>query len=374
MPVVALVVAVLVAVALASSPVPARAQPLAEAELARLARLADGGDARAAYALGRHFEGLPTAADPRAGLESMRWYRRAAEIGLAEARHKVGMLLLDGGTVRPNPGEAAYWFELAAEQGLAEAQYNLGLLYASGTGVARDLTTAARWFRAAANQGLAPAQHELGRLYLVGAGVTLEPRTAAAWFARAASQGNVEATNDLAILLELGVGAPRDPEGARTLYRRAAEAGHPTAGERLAALEAAMAAQPSLQPSQVERATPTPTPTPAPVMPPTPAVAMPAGAVAWVRALDPSRYTIQVYSNADEGAVRSFVEQNIPPGEGGYYRWDRDGVPWFSALLGDFATRAEATAAVARLPDALAAHQPWIRPVRLVHERMGLRR
>ena len=36
--------------------------------------------------------------------------------------------------VPKNDAEAVKWFRLAAEQGLARAQHNLGLMYANGTG------------------------------------------------------------------------------------------------------------------------------------------------------------------------------------------------------------------------------------------------
>ena len=47
------------------------------------------------------------------------------------------------------------WYRLAAEQGLAEAQNKLGALYGDGKGVPQDYTEAAKWYRLAAEQGLA---------------------------------------------------------------------------------------------------------------------------------------------------------------------------------------------------------------------------
>jgi TPR repeat protein len=45
------------------------------------------------------------------------------------------------------------WYRRAAEQGVAFAQFNLGVRYANGQGVARDPVQAYRWFGVAA-QGL----------------------------------------------------------------------------------------------------------------------------------------------------------------------------------------------------------------------------
>ncbi len=45
------------------------------------------------------------------------------------------------------------WYRLAAEQGLAFAQKNLGLMYAMGQGVPQDYKAAYAWFSVAAANG-----------------------------------------------------------------------------------------------------------------------------------------------------------------------------------------------------------------------------
>jgi TPR repeat protein len=57
--------------------------------------------------------------------------------------------------------EAVKWWRLAAEQGLANAQYKLGFAYSEGKGVPRDDTEAVRWWRLAAEQNVANAQSNL---------------------------------------------------------------------------------------------------------------------------------------------------------------------------------------------------------------------
>ena len=54
--------------------------------------------------------------------------------------------------------EAARWFRLAAEQGLARAQSNLGIMYAEGAGVPEDMVLAYMWSNLAAAQGNESAQ------------------------------------------------------------------------------------------------------------------------------------------------------------------------------------------------------------------------
>lgn len=66
------------------------------------------------------------------------------------------------------PAEAASQWRRAAELGDAEAARNLGHLYRQGQGVERDLQIAAAWYRVAADGGVINAQYNLGMLYLGG--------------------------------------------------------------------------------------------------------------------------------------------------------------------------------------------------------------
>ena len=59
--------------------------------------------------------------------------------------------------------EAVKWFRRAANQGYAEAQYDLGLIYFNGRGVTRDNGEAAKWFLKSAEQGHENAPYYLAR-------------------------------------------------------------------------------------------------------------------------------------------------------------------------------------------------------------------
>ena len=48
--------------------------------------------------------------------------------------------------------EAAKWYRRAAERGLAEAQYSLGSLYADGRGVPQNFMAAHMWLNLAASR------------------------------------------------------------------------------------------------------------------------------------------------------------------------------------------------------------------------------
>lgn len=90
--------------------------------------------------------------------------------------------------------EAVKWYRKAAEQGLAEAQYNLGVCYANGQGITQSYTEAVKWYRKAAEQGLAGAQFNLGLHYYKGEGITQSYTEALKWLRKAKEQGHEDAT------------------------------------------------------------------------------------------------------------------------------------------------------------------------------------
>ena len=91
----------------------------------------------------------------------MKWYRKAAEQGLANAQYKLGVAYVTGNGVEKDAAEAVKWYRKAAEQGYAKAQCFLGLCYAEGYGVTKDEAEAAKWYHKAAEQGHALAQKRL---------------------------------------------------------------------------------------------------------------------------------------------------------------------------------------------------------------------
>ena len=137
--------------------------------------------------------------------EAVRWYRKAAEQGQADAQHNLGAMHGNGKGVKQSPAEAARLYRKAAEQGHAGTQYNLGVAYANGRGVEQDHTTAVRWYRKAAEQGDADAQQNLGVMYENGEAVKRDHTEAVLWFQKAADQGPVSST--VAALKQLFVSA-----------------------------------------------------------------------------------------------------------------------------------------------------------------------
>lgn len=64
--------------------------------------------------------------------------------------------------------EAVRWYRKSAEQGNANAQYNLACCYESGQGVTQDNTEAVKWYRKSAEQCNADAQYNLAYFYAIG--------------------------------------------------------------------------------------------------------------------------------------------------------------------------------------------------------------
>ncbi|MCI5780053.1 MAG: sel1 repeat family protein [Lentisphaeria bacterium] len=118
--------------------------------------------------------------------EAYRWYRRADKDGA----YYLGRCYDYGRGVPKDMTEAVKWFRKAAEQGVAEAQFLLGASYAFGRGVPKDMTETVKWFRKAAEQGDAKAQYNLGVCYANGDGVKQDYSEAVKWLGKAAAQGN----------------------------------------------------------------------------------------------------------------------------------------------------------------------------------------
>jgi hypothetical protein len=91
--------------------------------LRELLSAAGGGDSSAQLLLGALY-GVGATDPPveRNIAESMKWYRRAAEQGVAAAQHNLAELYANGEGVPKNDAEAYFWWNLAAAQGHEKAK------------------------------------------------------------------------------------------------------------------------------------------------------------------------------------------------------------------------------------------------------------
>ena len=118
--------------------------------------------------------------------KTIRWYRKAAEQGHAEAQFNMGFYSIQGIGVDRDTIQAVEWYQKAAEKGHAEAQYILGDFYYNGVGVTPDTIQAVEWYRKAAEQGHTSAQHMMGIAYENGYGIERSEPSAIEWYRKAA--------------------------------------------------------------------------------------------------------------------------------------------------------------------------------------------
>ncbi len=101
---------------------------------------------------------------PQNYIAAIKWLRKAADQGDADAQFELGQIYRKGKGVPQDYAESVGWYREAAEQGTGiinrHAQFVLGLMYWGGKGVAQDYVQAHMWLNLAAihNQRLTIAQ------------------------------------------------------------------------------------------------------------------------------------------------------------------------------------------------------------------------
>ena len=128
-----------------------------------------------------------------------------------ESMLRIGRCYETGDGVGKDLAEAVKWYRMAAEQGLAEAAFELSKCYTFGFGVRKNRVTAGKWLRKAAEQGHVTAMFLHGHWLLreEGGGVGYDPREAVKWFRRAAEKGDARAMFELGECYEDGVGVKK---------------------------------------------------------------------------------------------------------------------------------------------------------------------
>lgn len=112
-----------------------------------------------------HIETLPT---PRVNINDL---KLKAEKGDAKAQFQMGTIYEEGAEgVILNRGEAVKWYRRAAKHGFAEAQRRLGTAYDYGKGVRRDRGESVKWYQKAAKQGNPAARIALQAMTAIGHG------------------------------------------------------------------------------------------------------------------------------------------------------------------------------------------------------------
>lgn len=173
---------------------------------------------------------------PKSDVEAIKWFRKAADQGFADAQFKLGRMYYKGEGVPKDDMEAVKWMRAVAEQGYAGAQWLIGVMYVNNQGLndiippppsfvawsldfyIQDVQDAlendfelAELARRVVEQGNAP-------VYDDGEGVSKNDMEAYAWVLLAKGRGIEEADKVIA-LLEKRLSAEQQAEG----QRRAAE-------------------------------------------------------------------------------------------------------------------------------------------------------
>ena len=194
-------------------------------------KAAEQGNADAQYEFGKSFAIIfDKRLRKKEELEGVAWLRKAAEQGQKEAQYYLGHYLMwyydTRDTSKDIQTEGVDWLHRAAEKGHVKAQSLLAYSYWAGDGVERNYVKAVKWYRAAAEEGDAESQYGLGRCYEQGLGVDMNLKEAIHWYFRAADQGYTDAQYKLGWCFYNGKGWPKNYADAVTWYRKAAEQGH----------------------------------------------------------------------------------------------------------------------------------------------------
>jgi len=143
--------------------------------------------------------------------EGAKWYRKAADQGLAAAQFDLAKLYRLGYGVENSEKEAYKWYRLAAEQGHLEAQIQIGYCYSGGRGISEDHVEALRWYRKAAKKGHQLAWRCLGSCYENGEGIPPDDVTAYACYTIA---GNYQFAPEALARVEKRLSAEERVKGA----------------------------------------------------------------------------------------------------------------------------------------------------------------
>ena len=163
--------------------------------------------------------------------EAVKWFRKSAEQGCAEAQFRLAELYFQGAGAAANDQEGFKWLLKAAENGYPEALFKAAVYYEIGKGVEKNEAEAFKWFLKAAEQGDTAAQFKVGMCYESGSdGTAVNEKAAAEWYRRAAEHdghelGVKEARYALGVCYRDGKGVAADKKEAAKWFKKAAEAG-----------------------------------------------------------------------------------------------------------------------------------------------------
>jgi uncharacterized protein len=149
-------------------------------------------------------------------------YRKAADMGNAEAQTRFAEALFDGRGVARNPAGSRAWLEKAARQGNVRAECELGVMLTSGLDIEQERANGLRYLQAAATLGDGYAEDYLGQL--AESGLTGDPSLSEAYmhYLKASEMGSAWGAYNVARMHERGIGVYKNPSEALRWYMKVA--------------------------------------------------------------------------------------------------------------------------------------------------------
>jgi len=149
-------------------------------------------------------------------------YRKAADMGNAEAQTRFAEALFDGRGVARDPAGSRAWLEKAARQDNARAKCDLGVMLTAGLDIAQDGANGLRYLQAAARLGDGYAEDYLGQL--AESGLTGDPSSSEAYmhYLKASEMGSAWGAYNVARMHERGIGVYKNPSEALRWYMKVA--------------------------------------------------------------------------------------------------------------------------------------------------------
>ncbi|MEO6231082.1 MAG: hypothetical protein ABJB11_24620 [Ferruginibacter sp.] len=110
---------------------------------------------------------------------AMKWYKKAASDGNADAMAEVGMFYQSGrGETKKDEKEAFKWYKKSVEKGSSLGQEFMGDEYTFGSQVPHDYVEALKWYRLSAAQGNTLGMLSVADMYENGRGVPKDEKEA----------------------------------------------------------------------------------------------------------------------------------------------------------------------------------------------------
>lgn len=150
-----------------------------EEAFALILPLAQRGERKAQYIVGESYYWGTGVAEDRAA--AVKWYRKAADAGLPEAKFNLAHAYKKGIGLRADPARFEPLLVAAANAGYDKAQEDYSVILRER----KQYKPALKWALRAANQGVVAAQVNAGHFYRLGYGTAVNNEEALFWLALA---------------------------------------------------------------------------------------------------------------------------------------------------------------------------------------------